>query len=173
MKRSIDIIITTLIAMQLFVSTATFAGQCKLVKLDSDYLDEQTTSKTVYLSKKNREMYKLNIGYDGLLLDGNGQVLDTRSMPNGTATFVYSKEGVIYLSKKRSINKFTHSSLVAGEKVIVAGTMSIRRGQLKFMTDISQRYVTKKEGNLKAALYRLKVMGADTQNTRLFFHFYL
>jgi len=166
-------IIGVLCLVQIFIASVSFAGQCKLIELDVDYKSEQKTEKTIYLSKHERKRYELKVNYKGQLLDGSGRLLDTRHLPNGTAMFVYSKEGVLYLSTKKSINKFTHSSLVGGEEVIVAGTMSIRRGRLKFMTDVSERYVTEKEGNLKAAKYRLKVMGADLHDTKLFFHFYL
>jgi len=83
--------------------------------------------------------------------------------------FVYSKTGKIYISTKRNRTKFDHSSLVGGEEVIVAGSMEITRGYLKFITDVSSRYVTTTKDNLKAVVYRLKVMGADISKMRVFF----
>lgn len=166
-------ILTLLFIAQTFIASVSFAGQCKLIKLDVDYVSEHQDSNTVYLNKQERRKYEVKVNYKGQLVNQHGGAIDTRNLPNGTAMFVYSKDGKIYLSLKRSITKFTHASLVSGEDVIVAGTMSIRRGKIKYMSDVSPRYVTKREGNLKSALYRLKVMGADTRDTGLFFHFYL
>jgi hypothetical protein len=159
--------------VQIFFTTTTYAGQSDLIKLGVDYHSEHKDSKTIHLNATQRKKYALTVNYRGLLLDGSGSVLDTRHLPNGTAMFVYGKDGVLYVSKSKSITKFTHASLVADEDVIVAGTISVRRGRVKFMTDISPRYVTKTEGNLKAAKYRLKVMGADLRALKLFFHFNL
>ena len=160
-----------ILAIHIFFTSISFAGQCELIKLDVDFIREHKDSNTIYLNKNERKKYRIRVNYKGQILDSRGRILDTRLLPNGTAMFVYSKDGIIYLSTKRSITKFTHSSLVAGEDVVVAGMMNIERGRVNFINDVSPRYVTKKEGNLKAALYRLKVMGVDTSKTRLFFQF--
>lgn len=165
-------ILTVLVVALAFTASVSYAGQCDLIKLGVDYVNEHKDSNTVYLNKQERKRYEVKVNYKGQLVNQSGAI-DTRNLPNGTAMFVYSKDGKIYLSMKRSITKFTHSSLVAGEDVIVAGQMSIRRGRIKFMSDVSPRYVTESVGNLKSALYRLKVMGADTKRTKLFFHFHL
>ena len=165
-------LITTLLISTAFMSVS-FAGNAELIKLDSDYTSEHVDSKTIYLDSVQRKKFEIKVNYKGQVVNQYGRAIDTRNLPNGVAMFVYSKEGKIYLSTKRSITLFTHSSLVAGEDVIVAGMMSVRRGRVKFMTDVSPRYYTRSEGNLKAAKYRLKVMGVDTQRTRLFFHFNL
>ncbi len=152
-------------------SSQMYAGQCDLIKLDSDFEGEQNFNKTIYLSKKERKKYEIKISKQGLILDSNGNLFDTRNLPNGIAMFVYSKDGQIYLSKKRSPLRFDHSSLVAGEKVIVAGVMNIRRGYLKVLTDNSAMYITSKTGNLKAAIYRLKIQGVNLKKMKVLFHF--
>jgi len=172
MRRLIHIVISTLVLLQVTISPAQ-AGQCDLIELDKDYVGEQNFNKTIYLSKSARKRHEIRINKQGLIVDAQGNLFDTRHLPNGTAMFVYSKDGKMYLTKKRSPLKFDHSSLVAGEEVIVAGEMNIRRGYLKVITDVSAMYVTSKTGNLKSSIYRLKVWGANLKKMRVFFHFRL
>jgi len=169
----INIILGTWLILQVTLTSQVYAGQCDLIELDKDFIGEQNFNKTIYLSKSDRKKYEIKINKQGLIVDARGNPFDTRNLPNGTAQFVYSSDGRMYLTKKRSPLKFDHSSLVAGEAVIVAGEMNIRRGYLKVLTDVSAMYVTSKTGNLKSAIYRLKVWGANLTKMRVFFHFRL
>lgn len=145
------------------------AGQCELIKLDEDFVGEQEFNKTIYVPVSERSNYEIKINSKGMILDRDGSPLDTRNLPNGIAMFVYSKEGKIYLSTRREGLVFDHSSLVGGEDVIVAGAIKVDRGYIDYVTDSSPMYQPKSTGNLKAAIYRLRVMGANTSKLRAFF----
>jgi len=160
------ILLSLLILLQ---SISTYAGQAELIKLDDDFVGEQEINKTIYVPQKDRSQYEIHINSQGLVLDTNGDKLDTRLLPGGTAMFVYSKEGKIYISKRQKRLKFHHSSLVGGDDVIVAGYIKVTRGHIMLLSDISPMYVAKSKGNLKAAIYRLKVMGADLNDLSALF----
>lgn len=159
-------LIVLLVLLQVSLS---YAGQCDLIKLDEDFIGEQEFNHTIYVPENERSQYEIKINSKGQILTNNGTLLDTRHLSNGIAIFVYSKEGKIYLSTRRESLVFDHSSLVGGEDVIVAGAIKVDRGYIDYVTDSSPMYAATRTGNLKAAIYRLKVMGADTTNLRAFF----
>ena len=160
---------TLLTIAMILQSALALAGQSELIQLDTDFKDEQRINKTIYVPQEERSQYEIKINDKGLILDSEGNVLDTRNLANGTAMFVYSKEGKIYLSTVRKPLIFDHSSLVGGEDVIVAGSMNVNRGRIDYITDASAMYESTSHGNLKSVIHRLNVMGADTQKMRAFF----
>lgn len=149
-------------------SSACFAGDLELIKLNDLFKDEVKEYGTKYLSEEERKNYEIEVNTFGEVTNSSREVLDTSNLPSGGAMFVYSKAGKIYLSTKERLNKFVHSSLVGGEDVIVAGTMQIIRGQVIFITDISIRYVPKTSGNLYSVLEKLKELGAETDDINVY-----
>ena len=148
------------------------ADTAKLIPLDGDFASDKSI---VLLSKQEREKYLLKVDTKGRLTDVGGKLLDTRNVANGTAIFVLSKNNKLYIAVHRRYLKFNHASFVSKEDVTVAGTVSIRRGRLKFITDNSSTYVTRKkdEKPLRAAIKKLRLMGADLAKMRVFFHWNL
>ena len=157
-----------LLAVFYIMFSTVHAEDGNLIKLDSDFNREEKFNKTVYLSIKERRGYLAKVK-KGFIMEHENVPLDTRLLPNGTAMFVLSKDGQLYVSKKRIPLKFDHSSLVAGEPVVCAGTMKIRRGQLEYITDVSPMYKTKDKKPLEAVMKKLRELGVDVSKTRLFF----
>ena len=162
--KQLSLILIVLLSFKLY------AGQASLISLDTDFKGEQIINKTIYISKKERKQYIMKINAKGRILDNvTGDLLDTRRLPHGAIMFVYSKEGDILISKKRIFLKFDHSSLVAGDDVIVAGLMKVNRGVIDTVCDSSPMYIAPNKNNLKAFIYKLKTLGVDTHKLRAFF----
>ena len=145
------------------------------IKLDSDFIGEQNFNGTIYLGQNKRGQFLARVNERGKVVDQYDRLLDTRLIANGMAMFVLSKDNELYISKRRIPLRFHHSSLVAGEDVICAGAINIRRGVIKILSDNSPMYVTKRkdEKPLRAVIKKLRLMRADLSRMRVFFHWNL
>jgi hypothetical protein len=165
-------LIKCLLVLLIFIGVNS-GNAIELIELDPDFIGEQKANNTIYLSKQECKKYEIRINKRGLIVDSKGKLIDTRFLPNGTAMFVYSKNKKIYISQRRMPLMFDHSSLVAGEPVIVAGSINIRRGNIKVLADPSAMYVSKEKANLNAAIKKLRELGANLSKMRVFYHFNL
>lgn len=117
-------------------------------------------------SEKQRAGYELQVR-DGKLYDAQGVPFDTRGCKNaigeetGSAIFAMDGNGRIYAHKQPKMEKFHHSSFLAGEPVASAGEISVEAGVVKRANYSSGHYKPSELSNtqLKA---ELEARGMDT-----------
>jgi hypothetical protein len=127
--------------------------------LDSDLMRGVTYLRT----NRERAPFEVTIK-DGKLYKADGKLLDTKSFEShwggeGSAIFVMSKSGKLYVSPQE-VGKFHHSSLLAGDDVAAAGTLSVKKGRITEISDQSGHYLPKVEISAQF-LKELKAQGVD------------
>jgi hypothetical protein len=114
-------------------------------------LPEYKNEPAIYITNpKEREIYRLRFGSDGLIYDAAGHRFDTtnavRIDEHGVkaylkfAMFVMDAKGDFYASNFQEVRVFHHSSLVAGGEVAAAGELQVIDGKLEFVNDRSGHY---------------------------------
>lgn len=111
----------------------------ELQPLQPQYVGEQYgkspafgPAEVTYLSETERQMLRVEIR-DGKLYDASGQPVDTASgfsahSGDGNAIFVMGPDGHLYVSNHHEVERFHHSSVLAGEPVAGAGEIVVEDG---------------------------------------------
>ena len=118
------------------------------VAMDSDYDGEETGAvwgtSVKYLSAQERKQYELLVSREGLLVDAENRLFDTRGAGTvtgkGKAIFVMSEAGNIYASLEQQAGIFHHSSFLAGAPVAAAGEIEVIDGVVKTLSNRSGHY---------------------------------
>ncbi|MEV5705228.1 hypothetical protein [Actinoallomurus sp. NPDC052274] len=103
-----------------------------------------------YLNDVERRDYRLTVDEDGLLRDSKGRPFNSVAGENPDAPgaiFVMDKHGNIYASNFEEYGKFHHSSLLGGEDVAGAGTLSVSDGRVNAISNSSGHYKPSAEIN--------------------------
>lgn len=112
-----------------------------------------------YLHEQARSVYEVTIGKDGKFYRANGELLDTSrghtisngdTLFTGHAIFVIGLDGRLYVSLRHAEGAFHHSSFLAGDRVLMAGELSVLNGELVA--------INARSGHYKPDAYRLRVM---------------
>lgn len=131
--------------------------------------------RVTYLSSVEREQRLLTV-QDGILTDSNNQLATTASRKtenfgDGTATFVVSPGGKLYIGQHIAAKEY-HSTLLAGGSARCAGMIKINEGQIEWITNKTGHYRTS-NAELVAELLRLQNQGIDLSNTKARFIVYV
>ena len=161
----------------MIISLLSIAFKCysedprKYLKLHALFRGENLKNsvyRAIYLDKKQRKKYELKI-IKGRLYTQGGSLFDTGGLSNSMSNYVLSKDGKLYSSRIKRRVTFEHSSYVAGEDVICAGTMKVVRGKLLIISDMSAQYVAHAYYNLDLVIKYLKEKGVDTSKVKKFY----
>ena len=92
-----------------------------------------------YFTEDERESLHVHI-QAGLLMDVNNETFDTTGSTEGYALFVVDLRGNLLILKTHERYKLQHSSLVAGEDVLIAGTIQVENGVITGLNNDSGHY---------------------------------
>lgn len=136
------------------------------------YLDEKIT----YLNEQERALYEIKVGADGLIYDHNDKLFDTtrvhRLDDQGSTRvtrrgiFVVTLDGHWLASTEQKAGVFHHSSFVAGDRVLVPGTIEVPHGELTALTLESGHYLPEPH-RLTVFLHSLKRKGIALGRVRV------
>jgi len=137
-------------------------GQSSLLPIGGDYRREEDRG-VRYLSTQEREACHVSMK-NGKILTAEGGRFDT-GKELYEAIFVLDAKMNLYISKASIDGKIHHSSLVAGEPVIMAGTIKVKNGKPYYISDSSGHYRPKSNDvdNFKSVLIQ---KGFDINNIR-------
>lgn len=124
--------------------------------------------RVVYLNAEQREQRLLTVD-NGILRDNDNHLADTQlkrtqNFGSGTATFVVSPSGKLYIGEHIPGEEY-HSTLLSGGSARCAGMIKIDNGKIDWITNKTGHYRT---GNaeLVAEILRLQNQGLDLSTTK-------
>ncbi len=101
--------------------------------------------RVTYFNDEDRENARLTIR-DGRLYDVNGKLFDSAldgsfwSQGEERSIFVMDGKGNLYASDAQEVGRLHHSSFLAGQPVAGAGEITVRSGEIEYMSDRSGHY---------------------------------
>ncbi|OIQ17396.1 MAG: hypothetical protein BM556_11365 [Bacteriovorax sp. MedPE-SWde] len=116
------------------------------------------TRKTKYFtSEKMRERLKVHVR-DGKLYDSQGKSVNSNDELEGI--FVMDKQGEMYFHPESDPGRLHHSSFLAGDDVLSAGSIKIEDGKITYYSDQSGHYKPLPI-HVQQGIYNLLKKGAD------------
>ncbi|MCO4755267.1 MAG: hypothetical protein KC478_12350 [Bacteriovoracaceae bacterium] len=135
----------------------------KLLRLEPQY----KSMKTVKLfDKEERKAYELYFRR-GKIFEDSGRELDTHGLANGAIHYVVDKKGRFFHLRKTKQARLHLFGLVKGEDVICAGTMVVKHGYLKQISDFSNEYIAINYSPLSSVIQLLKDSGIWRKNIKV------
>jgi hypothetical protein len=118
-----------------------------------------------YLNEQER--LKCMVGFlDGKIIDGVGSPYDTTGIDQDDVIFVMDHMQNVFISPISPSLKVQHSSLLAGEPALMAGTISLKGGVPIAISDESGHYIPLKE-NMALFLKHLSMKGVETSQIKV------
>ena len=136
-----------------------YAQEVSPIKLNPEFIGEEKQKeepRTHYFTEKERKQFIITISPRGRLLTASGEPLNTTGLRNDAGQFVVDLKGVIYASRLDSPVTYDHSSYLAGKDVLCAGFWIVADGEIQMIADISGKYPSKSDANLKWFVKNLK-----------------
>jgi RHS repeat-associated protein len=117
-----------------------------------------------YLSNEERGVFELDVKNGLLVNKQTGVPFDTSASNTlwGGAIFVMDPQGKIFASNSQVRGEFHHSSLLAGQPVAAAGTLSVENGKLLSVSNQSGHYQPSQKHN-NQLFEELEKKGVDSK----------